>query len=283
MGLAPYLPDAPDGIAADATVVTGGRAAARAAAGEAATLQHVRLAWRGITIDAHDGVRLDVAYDADVPAGRVAPYVSGPGMAALLVQRGYFVLHASAVQVDGATVAIAADSGVGKSTLAVLLAACGMPYLADDLLVIDMTTPVPMLVIGPPHAKIADVGLAPGWDALGREAIEGRWVMRPSVHAFDDGDRVPLGRLCVLEDAPVGQGVTLERLSGARAVVAVTGADFGAPLLPPASRVAQLRRARQLAAAIPIVRLRRPRRLDVANEVVDALRAAAGFDARRLV
>jgi hypothetical protein len=54
----------------------------------------------------------------------------------LLAHQGRLVLHASAVRVDGRTIAFAGESGRGKSTLAMSLHTAGFPLLSDDGLVV---------------------------------------------------------------------------------------------------------------------------------------------------
>lgn len=58
-------------------------------------------------------------------------------LAAWLTRRRIPVLHAAAVRVKGAGVAIAGEKGSGKTTLAGALVAAGHPLLADDLLVVE--------------------------------------------------------------------------------------------------------------------------------------------------
>jgi hypothetical protein len=59
----------------------------------------------------------------------------------ILGLRGRSVFHASCVRVGRNGVALLGESGRGKSTLAASFAACGAPFLADDLLLVDPVTP----------------------------------------------------------------------------------------------------------------------------------------------
>lgn len=58
----------------------------------------------------------------------------GPVLILALARRGIFVLHASASVMEGGVVGFLGASGAGKSTMARLLAAEGLPRAADDLL-----------------------------------------------------------------------------------------------------------------------------------------------------
>ena len=63
-----------------------------------------------------------------------AVLLAGLAVGFLLNVAGECVLHASAVEVDGAAVAFAGPSGAGKSTLAALLCSAGARLITDDVL-----------------------------------------------------------------------------------------------------------------------------------------------------
>jgi hypothetical protein len=71
--------------------------------------------------------------------------ILGPGFATILQQRGYLVLHASAVVVGGKAVAFIGWKGKGKSTTAASLYVRGCPLLTDDLLALDGKDGQPVL------------------------------------------------------------------------------------------------------------------------------------------
>ena len=63
-----------------------------------------------------------------------AVYLTGPVLGFILRQRGYVALHASAVQIGDAALAIVGPHGAGKSTMAAALATRGFPLISDDVL-----------------------------------------------------------------------------------------------------------------------------------------------------
>lgn len=87
---------------------------------------------------------------AGAVADTVRLYLLGTVMGAVLHQRGYLVLHASAIQVEDKVVLFAGASGSGKSTTAAAMHAEGYPVLSDDVVAIDREG----RVVGFPHMKL---------------------------------------------------------------------------------------------------------------------------------
>ena len=85
-----------------------------------------------------DGAGQRVTYyrNPDAP-DFVAILIAGSVIAYLLSSAGRLVLHASAVEVDGAALGFVGFSGQGKTTVATLLCAEGYPLVTDDLLPVD--------------------------------------------------------------------------------------------------------------------------------------------------
>lgn len=137
--------------------------------------------------------------------GRVLPWAA--------VLRGYEVLHASAVEIDGRVVAIAGPTGAGKTSLAVQLLALGAGFVTDDALAIDRRDGV---VRGHPGAAIASVRPAERaaipratWRGLG--AVLGR--SGKTYLSIEPVDRpLPLAAVCFLS---TGHGPPVEPLERA--------------------------------------------------------------------
>jgi hypothetical protein len=77
----------------------------------------------------------------------------GAIMAVLLHQRGFFVLHASAVAINGQAVAFVGTKGQGKSTMAATLFERGHSLLADDVVALDLNDPAHPMVL-PGHLQM---------------------------------------------------------------------------------------------------------------------------------
>ena len=144
-----------------------------------------------------------------------------PVQAVLWHQRGLLPLHASVVGVNGRAVALAGPSGAGKSTLAAVLAMMGHEVLADDICIIDATNGADVLS-GTCRLRLWRDAL----DHLGI-AIDGlpRALSRSEKYLIESGggdapDRQPLAAVVLLVRQP-GDAVTLERLRGARSIIAL--------------------------------------------------------------
>src|SRR5688572_15045224 len=75
----------------------------------------------------------------DVEERVVRSYVVKAALAAVLLQRGKLILHASGVAIGGVAVAFVGSSGMGKSTTSAALHARGHPVIANDLLRVDVS------------------------------------------------------------------------------------------------------------------------------------------------
>jgi hypothetical protein len=83
-------------------------------------------------------------------------YILGTCMGALLMQRGIYPLHGSAVAIHGKAYAIIGESGAGKSTLASALISKGYPILSDDVIAVSLSKKDQTAVVTPsyPHQKL---------------------------------------------------------------------------------------------------------------------------------
>jgi hypothetical protein len=77
-----------------------------------------------ITINPHNGLEKSF----------LRVIILGPALSFLLNQRGYLILHASAININGGAVAFLGTNGVGKSTTIMALQKFGYPLITDDIL-----------------------------------------------------------------------------------------------------------------------------------------------------
>ena len=212
--------------------------------------------------------------------GLLRMVLTGPALAVLLAQRGEAVFHAGAVAhpVSGAGVAVAARSGVGKSTMITALHNAGFSLVADDILSVTLpeeTSHEPLAVPGFPHAKLwreSAEALVADPDSLVPLSSETPKLARPITERFAQAP-VPLTCVFVLADGPE---LLARRLSGHAAVGALLphwyGACMNGQLMGVLGRERHLREATALAAAVRVYELTRPRVLERLPEVVTMIR-----------
>lgn len=96
--------------------------------------------------------------EADVAEGDtdsyVAVYLLGSCMGAILVQRGFMLLHGSCVTDGTRSILITGDSGAGKSTLAAEFLKQGWKLLTDDVTCIFDRDGIPMIQSSYPSQKL---------------------------------------------------------------------------------------------------------------------------------
>ena len=80
-----------------------------------------------------NGSEICVALNPGATEPDASAYVLGTAFGILLHQRGALVLHGSAVERNGETIAICGHSGAGKSTLAAALCRAGCTFVTDDI------------------------------------------------------------------------------------------------------------------------------------------------------
>jgi len=108
--------------------------------------------------------------------------LAGNVLAIVLGLRGAAVLHASAVELNGAAIAFAGPTGAGKSTVAALMCAAGGAIIGDDAARVEEREGAPLVHHGPRELRLrpqaaaiaAHVGGATGTTADGRVAVEAR-------------------------------------------------------------------------------------------------------------
>lgn len=82
-------------------------------------------------------------------------FILGTVMASLLYQRGLFVLHASAVNINNNVIAFLGSKGYGKSTTAMTFYKEGYPIIADDYIAIDPRNTIPLIYPGFPSLRLS--------------------------------------------------------------------------------------------------------------------------------
>jgi hypothetical protein len=193
--------------------------------------------------------------DPGVPEGLVAALAAGALPALVLGLAGHLVLHASAVESDGAAVAFVGPTGAGKSTLTASLCAHGARLISDDVLRVDLSSE-PVARLGSGELWLPDSArtmLGVHGDVLQHGGGD-RAAIRPGEAP---PDRTPLRALVIPWPSPGHTSVEVRRLAGAEALM--TAMRFPRLLGWRDSVVsAQLELTSSLLRAVPIVEARLP-------------------------
>jgi len=191
----------------------------------------VRLSFEGVgAFRIRRGEEIVVEPSPGVDEAIVRLSLLGPALAVLLHQRGFLVLHASSVAMDGA-VAFLGDSEWGKSTTAAALYRVGWPLVSDDVLAVDLRSGSPVVPRAFPQVKLWPEAV----EALGIESHQlrtihpdlGKRALRARA-GFKDDDELPLSRLYVLSNGPE---IRVETLGEQEAFVELVRHSYAASLL----------------------------------------------------
>ncbi|QIN84383.1 serine kinase [Rubrobacter tropicus] len=198
-------------------------------------------------------------------------FVSGPVLSVLLQQRGFLILHASAVSVCGMAVAFLGPKGWGKSTTAAALHARGHPLVADDVTAVrtDETGP-PVVSPGAPQLKlwpeaVASLGEDP--DDLPRLHPDFQKRTRPAMAGFVPSS-LPLGRVYLLGVLGDGEGgARIDPLGPQQALVESVRHTFGSEALIAVGGSPHFFQCANVVNNVTFGHLRRPRSLAELSEV----------------
>ena len=206
------------------------------------------------------------------------PILLGPVMAILLLQRGFLVLHASAVAFqcpDGTSRAAGflGHSGQGKSTMATALHQRGHRALADDTIAVPVSNDLtavpgwPLVYPALPHFKLRFSSA----HALGEDVKNlSLW------HPDNDSYVVPLSSNFSLTPAPLhslycleeGGSLRLQRMNHEEALMNLLEHSYCMRLLPDGEIEADFLKCAQLAKQIPVFELQRPKDFRCLPDVV---------------
>jgi hypothetical protein len=201
----------------------------------------------------------------------LAPFITGALLGNLLEQRGFMVLHGSAVAVDGAAAAFLGEKGAGKSTLALHLQKRGYPLLTDDLLPVVFDDNQVRTVPGFPRIKVwSDTVRSMGFDPDTLPKIN-KFIDKRSYVCADGflSDSVNVGRIYILTDDPK---IAIEQIDPSKAFIELTRNTYLSRYLDATGKTADhFRKCETLVTSVPIFRLRRPRDFACLPEVTSAV------------
>ena len=219
------------------------------------------------------GKRVQGTWSSQTGFDQVVPFLLGPVMGCVLCARGILCLHASAVAVGAAAVAVLGPKCAGKSTLAAALAQRGHAVLSDDVAVLLEDSGSFMVQPGCPRMRLwpSSIEKLPGLalDTLSRvwpDADKRYLHLDPSASASSYRFRthpLPLGAVYVLS-AP-GSPDTVQsivRISSADALISLAENSYMDVVQDRALRARNFETLARVVSSVPVRQLRRPLGLD---------------------
>lgn len=199
----------------------------------------------------------------------------GAAFAVLLYQRGNFVLHSSAVEINGGAVCFLGNKGDGKSTMASLLCRRGHQLLSDDTVAIDFPNQgVPVVLPGFPQIKLYPdaITATSDDDPIDLPEIASNVNKRSrSEENFSNLAR-PLRAIYILREGPE---ISIELLPPQQAIPFMISnsymARFSRDWMENGIAAANLRHCTSIVMGTPVYLLRRPRDLSSLEKVAIAV------------
>lgn len=117
--------------------------------------KEIVLHWQELgTFSIRNGSEIIIDAPPEIEEKNLHPALLGACMAVVLHQRGFLILHASAVSIQERVIAFVGDKGWGKSTMAVSLTEKGYQLVTDDVLAIDLNGDLPLVFPSFPQLKL---------------------------------------------------------------------------------------------------------------------------------
>jgi hypothetical protein len=193
----------------------------------------------------------------------VATYLFGPVFGLVLRLRGTTCLHASVLEVEGGTVAVAGPAGIGKSTIAAAWALRGHRVLSDDIAPLVSRRGVWMVEPAVPTVRLWDDSVKLLFDdATALPLMAPGWEKRQlDLRSFDDrfaaGGAIRLTGVYVLGHGtdPLAQP---QRLAPRDALMALVPNTYANVLLDRTMRAAEFKTLTAVVSAVPVWRANAP-------------------------
>lgn len=215
-----------------------------------------------------DGRQIEVQPLHGVPARLLRMMVLGPAMAAVLHQRGFLLIHASVVEIDGRAAAFLGASGDGKSTTAAAMHAAGHRLVADDVAAVRVGPNGVEVYAGIPQLKLwPDAANALGHDSARLPRLE-RGIEKRAQRlrsGFAQQKALPLARIYELAYGP---NIDITPMHPHAALLSLAAHGYGIQRLAEASGAAEFRKRAVVVEQLGVHRLERPRDLGALARVV---------------
>ena len=194
-------------------------------------------------------------------------------MALLLEQRGFFVVHGAAMEINGSGIVLVGDKGYGKSTLTAYLLGLGGKLLSDDVTAIRVDSKGAWIMPGFPAMKLWPDTI----HFLGRDLAE-----LERIHPMVEKRNVPMTanfagnptRLNAFFFLGRGDTIQLEKIERKQGLLRLMSGLFFASYIKKLDKKVQENRLRigaEIVRRYPLWSLERPRELILLSETVQQI------------
>lgn len=189
--------------------------------------------------------------DPEANDGLVDVLLAGTLLAFVLSLKGVFVLHASAVEVDGRALAFVGHSGMGKSTLTVATCAAGARLISEDVLAVT-SSDAPACLPGNTDVRLRKAA-APLLERMGDApqlmTPDGRHATQPPRTTLPT---VPLDTVVIPRPSRKTDKLTAETLPAKSAMLRLLNFPRIFGLIDPAVVTRQFEGAAKVAQSVPV-------------------------------
>jgi hypothetical protein len=237
-----------------------------------ATPQEICCRWESGIFTVRNGREILADPKPDIDPHLIAAWLQGAAISLILHQRGFLVLHASGVAIDGNAVAFLGEVGWGKSTTATAFLTHGHRLLTDDVVAVRLTSGRCTVVPGFQHVKLLpDAAKHLKQDSSDMLDVAGDAEKRMKLfHGKWDPTPVPLRAIYILGEA---DHCLIEPLPPQEALLNVMRhcfvARFTEFLQKTGTNTTHFANCTQLVNNIPINYLKRPRNLELLPKLVE--------------
>jgi hypothetical protein len=228
--------------------------------------------WQGIAdVLIRNGNEVIISTAPGVDDNDMAPFITGAILGNLLDQRGFLVLHGSAIATSGNGIAFLGEKGAGKSTFAAHMQKHGFPLITDDLIPVSFAEGGITTLPGFPRIRLWGDSL----DSVGADP-----ATSPKINKFVDKRSFHCGENFAIEPVTVDaiyvltldDDVSIELLKPSEAFIELTRNTYLNRYLHASGKHSDnFRGCEMIVRSVPIFRLRRPHDFDRLPEVASAV------------